>query len=276
MRAFDLNDRGMRSICNDWELREVSVARRAGRIAGDKASIGGKMEFFDFGTIFFLVAAVVIFFQLRNVLGRRTGSERPPFDPYTAGRTREKDGAAAPENVVSLPRKRSASEVEEAYKPIDAFARPGTDLNKGLRAIKDADPSFDPKAFVDGAKMAYEMIVMAYADGDRKTLKNLLSRDVYDGFVTAIAERETRSEKIQSSFVGIDKADIVSAEMKGSEAHVTLRIVSELISATRNLAGDVVDGDPETVAEVKDVWTFARDTRSRDPNWKLVATEAED
>ena len=124
--------------------------------------------------------------------------------------------------------------------------------------------------------MAYEMIVMAYADGDRKTLKNLLSREVYDGFVAAIADREAKSEKIQSSFVGIDKADIVSAEMKGSEAHVTLRIVSELISATRNKAGEVIDGDPETVAEVKDVWTFARDTRSRDPNWKLVATEAED
>jgi predicted lipid-binding transport protein (Tim44 family) len=250
--------------------------KAAGGAAGDKGPIGGKMEFFDFGTIFFLVAAVVIFFQLRNVLGRRTGNERPPFDPYTAGRTREKDGAAAPENVVSLPRKRTASETEEAYKAIDAFAKPGTDLNKGLRAIKDADLSFDPKGFVDGAKMAYEMIVMAYADGDRKTLKNLLSREVYDGFVAAIAERENRSEKIQSSFVGIDKADIVSAEMKGSEAHVTLRIVSELISATRNLAGDVVDGDPETVAEVKDVWTFSRDTRSRDPNWKLVATEAED
>ena len=124
--------------------------------------------------------------------------------------------------------------------------------------------------------MAYEMIVMAYADGDRKTLKNLLSREVYDGFVQAISDRESRSEKIQSSFVGINKADIVSAEMKGGEAHVTLRIVSELISATRDGAGAVIDGDPETVAEVKDVWTFARDTRSRDPNWKLVATEAED
>lgn len=124
--------------------------------------------------------------------------------------------------------------------------------------------------------MAYEMIVMAYADGDRKTLKNLLSRDVYDGFVQAISDREARSEKIQSSFVGIDKANIVAAEMKGSEAHVTLRIISELISATRNKAGEVIDGDPETVAEVKDVWTFARDTRSKDPNWKLVATEEED
>jgi predicted lipid-binding transport protein (Tim44 family) len=233
------------------------------------------MGFFDFGTIFFLVAAVVIFFQLRNVLGRRTGSERPPFDPYTAGRTR--DDAQKPENVVSLPRKRAPGEPAiDAYAAIDAFAKPDTDLNKGLRAIKDADASFDPKTFADGAKMAYEMIVMAYADGDRKTLKNLLSREVYDGFVAAIGDRDAKSEKIQSSFVGIDKADIVSAEMKGSEAHITLRIVSELISATRDKAGAVIDGDPETVAEVKDVWTFARDTRSRDPNWKLVATEEED
>ena len=159
---------------------------------------------------------------------------------------------------------------------IDAVASPTSELNKGMRAIKDADPSFEPKSFVDGAKMAYEMIVMAYADGDRKTLKTLLSREVFDGFVAAISEREGRSEKIQSSFVGIDKADIVSAEMKGGEAHVTLRIVSELISATRNNAGEVIDGDPETVAEVKDVWTFARDTRSKDPNWKLVATEEEE
>ncbi|MER9970674.1 Tim44/TimA family putative adaptor protein [Mesorhizobium sp. M0060] len=228
------------------------------------------MGFFDFGTIFFLIAAVVIFFQLRNVLGRRTGNERPPFDPYTAGRKNDKDAAQKPENVVSLPRKRLAGEpAADAYVAIDAFAKPDTDLNRGLRAIKDNDPTFDPKTFVDGAKMAY-------ADGDRKTLKNLLSREVYDGFVAAIGDREAKAEKIQSSFVGIDKADIVSAEMKGSEAHITLRIVSELISATRDKAGAVIDGDPETVAEVKDVWTFARDARSRDPNWKLVATEEED
>jgi predicted lipid-binding transport protein (Tim44 family) len=235
------------------------------------------MEFFDFGTLFFLVAAVVIFFQLRNVLGRRTGNERPPFDPYTAGRS-AKDAPAKPsENVVSLPRKRAPGEpaTEDAYASIDAFEKPGSDLNKGLRAIKDADPSFEPKTFVEGAKMAYEMIVMAYADGDRKTLKNLLSREVFDGFVAAIADREQRAEKVESSFVGIDKIAIVSADMKGGEAHLTLRIVSELISATRDKAGEVIDGDPETVAEVKDVWTFARDTRSKDPNWKLVATEEE-
>ncbi|MBO6717135.1 MAG: Tim44 domain-containing protein [Rhizobiaceae bacterium] len=234
------------------------------------------MEFFDFGTIFFLVAAVVIFFQLRNVLGRRTGNERPPFDPYTASRSREQDKSAPPENVVSLPRRKDAADAPDVYADIDAVAKPDTDLNKGLRAIRDAEPDFEPKSFIEGAKLAYEMIVMAYADGDRRTLKNLLSRDVYDGFVAAISDRESRSEKIQSSFVGIDKADIVSAEMKGTEAHITLRIVSELISATLDKGGEVIDGDPETVAEVKDVWTFARDTRSSDPNWKLVATEAED
>lgn len=237
------------------------------------------MEFFDFGTIFFLVAAVVIFIQLRNVLGRRTGNERPPFDPYTAARTRAAEAARQEktDTVVSLPRRSKASaDSEQKYVAIDAAAPVGTDLNKGLRAIKDADPSFDPNSFVEGAKLAYEMIVMAYADGDRRALKNLLSREVYEGFVAAIDEREKRAEKIESSFVGIDKATIVAAEMKGSEAHVTLRIVSELISATRDGAGTIIDGDPETVAEVKDVWTFARDTRSRDPNWKLVATEAEE
>jgi predicted lipid-binding transport protein (Tim44 family) len=256
--------------------RAGKPSARAPRASGPIRQLAVTMEFFDFGTIFFLIAAVVIFFQLRNVLGRRTGNERQPFDPYTAGRTRKDEAPAGNDKVVSLPRRKSGEEQPSVYADIDAAAPAGTPLNTGMRAIRDADPSFEPKGFVEGAKMAYEMIVMAYADGDRRTLKNLLSREVYDGFVAAIAEREQRSEKIQSSFVGIDKAEIVNAEMKGTEAHVTLRIVSELISATLDKSGAVIDGDPETVAEVKDVWTFARDTRSKDPNWKLVATEAED
>lgn len=233
------------------------------------------MDSYNIITILFLIAAVVIFLQLRNVLGRRTGNERRPFDPYTAARTQDNDAAKTPDNVVSLPRKHAAGEAPaDIYKAIDSVAGPGSELNKGLRAIKDADSGFDPKIFINGAKMAYEMIVMAFAEGDRKTLKNLLSREVFEGFDAAIADRESRSEKIQSSFVGIDKAEFVSAEMKGSEAHVTLRIVCELVSATRDSTGTVIDGDPEAVAEVRDVWTFARDVQSRDPNWKLVATEA--
>ncbi|GGA90546.1 calcium-binding protein [Brucella endophytica] len=236
------------------------------------------MEFFDFGTIFFFVAAVIIFLQLRNVLGRRTGNERPPYDPY-APRTNDPAKSAPAnangDNVVSLPR-RTAEPAEKDFTDIDAIAPAGTPLNDGLRAIRAADPSFEPKRFLEGAKMAYEMIVTSFAEGDRKALKTLLAKDVYDGFVAAIDEREKKGETIKSSFVGINKADISGAGMKGGEANVTMRIVSQMISATMDKDGNVVDGDPDAVVEIKDVWTFARDTRSRDPNWKLVATEAED
>ncbi|MBB3611513.1 putative lipid-binding transport protein (Tim44 family) [Rhizobium sp. BK602] len=225
-------------------------------------------------TIFFLVAAVLIFFQLRSVLGRRTGNEKPPRDLY--GSSDPAAGPNAPDagKVVTLPR-RDAADEEDRFAAIDAFTPAGTPLNDSLRELNKADPSFNPKEFVNGARMAYEMIVMAFADGDRKALKGLLSREVYEGFDAAIAEREARGEKVKSTFVGIDKADIVSAEMKEAEAFVTLRIVSQMISATYDKAGTLIDGDAEAVAEISDVWTFARDSRSRDPNWKLVATESE-
>ncbi|MEL4377700.1 Tim44/TimA family putative adaptor protein [Brucella cytisi] len=231
------------------------------------------MEFFDFGTIFFFIAAVIIFLQLRNVLGRRTGSEKPPFDPYTSARSADAAPASGEtDNVVSLPRRPG----EKDFTAIDKAAPVGTPVNDGMRAIYAADPSFDPAGFVEGVKIAYEMIVMSFADGDRKVLKNLLSKDVFEGFVSAIDDRETRGESVRSSFVGIDKAEIAGAEMKGSEAHVTVNIVSQMISSTFDKEGKLIDGDPENVLEIKDLWTFARDTRSRDPNWKLVATEAED
>jgi predicted lipid-binding transport protein (Tim44 family) len=229
------------------------------------------MGSFDFITLFFLVAAVIIFLQLRSVLGKRTGNERPPVDPYSP---RE----AAPETtgkVVQLPRRDGTGEDISRYADIDAFTKAGTPLNDALRRMSDADPSFDPQEFVNGAKMAYEMIVMAFADGDRKTLKGLLSREVYEGFDAAISERESKGEVVKSTFVGIEKADMVHAETKDSEANITLRIISQLISATYDKSGAIIDGDAEAVSEVNDLWTFSRDIRSRDPNWKLIATESE-
>jgi predicted lipid-binding transport protein (Tim44 family) len=123
--------------------------------------------------------------------------------------------------------------------------------------------------------MAYEMIVMAFADGDRKTLKNLLSKEVYDGFNAAITERESRGEVVKSTFVGTEKIDITHASIRDSEEQITLRIISQLISATYDKEGKLIDGDAENVSEVDDIWTFSRDIRSRDPNWKLIATESE-
>jgi predicted lipid-binding transport protein (Tim44 family) len=235
------------------------------------------MQYLDFGTLIFIVAAIFIFLRLRNVLGTRTGHEKPPYNPFANRDTATSEKPANDgDNVVALPRRKTDADSADTFADLDGLAPVGTPFNAALRSIREKDPSFVPAKFTDGAKLAYEMIVLAFADGDRKTLKNLLAKDVNDGFVAALDEREKRGEKVQSSFVGIKSAKIVDAELKGSEANLTLRIASEIITATIGKDGAVIDGDPETVTEVTDVWTFARDLKSRDPNWKLAATEADD
>ena len=227
----------------------------------------------DIVTIFFLVAAVVIFIQLRNVLGRRTGNEKPPHDPYSRRESAEARPVADKAAPVAVGR--DVGDAPNPYASADTFTSAGSDLNKGIRSVIDADASFNPTEFMKGARAAYEMIVMAFAEGDRNSLKNLLSREVYEGFEAAIKDREAKGERMNSTFVGINKADMLNAAVKGTEAFVTVRVVSQLISATYDKQGSLIDGHPEEVAEVKDIWTFARDTRSRDPNWKLVGTESE-
>jgi len=170
-----------------------------------------------------------------------------------------------------------AAPVAEAVEPSERWkgvAEPGTPIAQGLDAIVAEDPTFDLKHFLAGARAAYEMIVTAYAEGDRRSLKNLLSRDVYEGFDAAIREREAKGETAESRFVSIDKSDITAADLKGRTVQITVRFVSQLVSLTRDRNGAVIDGSPDKVTDVTDVWTFARDLSSRDPNWKLVATEA--
>ncbi len=232
---------------------------------------------FDIYTIIFLALAVFIFLRLRSVLGQRTGRERPPSNPnpYSV-----REGArSGGDNVVALPGRTGETPPRpaEAVEPSDRWkgvAEAGSGVAAGLDAIVRADRSFDANQFIQGARSAYEMIVTAYAEGDRRSLKNLLSKEVYDGFETAIREREERGEIVETRFVSIDKSEVTGAEQRGQTAHVTMRFVSQLISATRDRAGVVIDGNAEKVSDVTDVWTFARDVSSRDPNWKLVATEA--
>jgi predicted lipid-binding transport protein (Tim44 family) len=234
-------------------------------------------DVFDIYTIIFLALAVFIFLRLRSVLGQRTGRERPPYDPYSA---REPVRPAA-EKVVALPNRTAEPTPAKPVEPVESpserwkgVAEAGSALAASLDAIAEADANFDAKHFLTGARAAYEMIVNAYAEGDRRTLKNLLGRDVYDGFENAISAREKRSETVESRFVSIDNADITAAELRGRNAQVTVRFQSKLVSATRDKDGNVIDGNAERVTDITDVWTFARDLGSRDPNWKLVATEA--
>ncbi len=231
---------------------------------------------FDIYTIIFLALAVFIFLRLRSVLGQRTGRERPPYDPYSA---RDAVRPAPGDKVVVLPGRTpdASQKAAEPVEPVDRWkgvAESGSVLAGGLDAIAHTDPNFDAKSFLGGARAAYEMIVSAYAAGDRRQLRGLLEREVYDGFESAIVERESRGETVETRFVSIDRADIIGAELRGSSAQVTVRFVSQLISVTHDRSGAVTDGAPDKVTEVTDVWTFSRDISSRDPNWKLVSTEA--
>ncbi|MGZ8322710.1 MAG: Tim44/TimA family putative adaptor protein [Rhodoplanes sp.] len=217
-----------------------------------------------------------IFLRLRSVLGQRTGRERPPYDPFSA---RDAVRNAPSEKVVALPPRSpdSVAKPAEPSEPADRWkdiSPPGSLAADGLQTIVAQDKSFDPQHFLTGARAAYEMIVTAFADGDRRALKNLLSKEVYDGFEAAIREREAQNYRAETRFVSIDTCEIIGAELRAKTAQITLRFVSQLISVTRDRSGKVVDGNPEKVTEVTDVWTFARDVSSRDPNWKLVATEA--
>jgi predicted lipid-binding transport protein (Tim44 family) len=232
---------------------------------------------FDIYTIIFLALAVFIFLRLRSVLGQRTGRERPPYDPYSA---REPVRPAPEKKVVSLPKRPSEAAVATLAEPAapaerwKGVAKPNSPLAAGLDSVAAADSTFDPQHFLAGARTAYEMIVNAYAEGDRRTLKGLLGREVYDGFDASIGAREKRGEIVENRFVSIDHAEITSAEQRGKTAQVTVRFQSKLVTVTRDKNGNVVDGNAEKLTDVNDVWTFARDTSSRDPNWKLVATEA--
>jgi len=230
----------------------------------------------DIYTIIFLALAVFIFLRLRSVLGQRTGSERPPYDraaPNVLQRTQDNN------NVVPMPGavidQSPLAPTADVAPPTDRWkdiAAPGTPIAAGLDAIAVQDSSFDPRHFLSGARGAYEMIVLAFANGDRRALKDLLSSEVYDGFDAVIKDREKHEQKTETRFVSIDKAELVSAEARDRAAQLTVRFVSQMISVTRDKTGAIVDGNPDKVADITDVWTFARDTSSRDPNWKLVGT----
>lgn len=228
------------------------------------------MAFLDI--ILLAMVAAFLVFRLRSVLGKRTGNERPPHDPY-AGRDGATPGRADPPEgrddgtVVSLPDRSGPTEA-----PSDI--PDGSPAAEGLAAIQAADSAFAVSEFLEGVRMAFEMIVTSFANGDRETLRPLLSDEVYENFAGAIVERETRSETMEMTLVGIREAEVLEASMDGRVAFVTAKIVSEQIEVLRDAAGEPISGDPTHVSTVTDIWTFARNTRSRNPNWTLVATEA--
>ncbi|MGH6912653.1 MAG: Tim44/TimA family putative adaptor protein [Geminicoccales bacterium] len=213
--------------------------------------------------LFFAMVAAFIALRLRSVLGRRTGHERRRGNGF--GGPRANGGT---DNVVALP-DRSGGKVEQEAGVSDVT---DANLKGGLTQIRLADHRFELQSFLAGASSAFEMIVEAFAGGDKNALRPLLADEVYEGFAHAIDERQAAGQTLDTQLIAVRKAEVVEAGMQGSMARVLVRFTSEQVNILRDAEGKPVDGDPGTAEEVVDLWTFERDTRSSDPNWALVET----
>jgi predicted lipid-binding transport protein (Tim44 family) len=213
--------------------------------------------------LFFAMVAAFIALRLRSVLGRRTGHERRRMGGL--GRPRP-NGAA--DNVVALPdRSPSQAEADAAFVDLAEGS-----VKAGLTQIRMADAGFDLQQFLAGARAAFEMIVEAYAAGDKATLRPLLADDVYRGFDGAIDQRQAAAQTLETQLTAVPAVEVVGAKMEASRARVTVRFKSEQINLLKDVEGKIDEGDPQTAEEVVDLWTFERDTASSDPNWTLVET----
>lgn len=219
---------------------------------------------FQFLDILLLGAiAGFIALRLRAVLGQRTGHEQQRRQQNGSGESPADTGEAA-DNVIPLPRRDEDAPEAAALPPAQQYPE--------LAKILAADPHFDAADFMEGAKAAYEMIVTAFAASDKQALKSMLSREVFADFEQVIDDRARKGELQETTFVGLKNASFADSQVNGRIGEVTVKFESELISVTRDRNGVVVAGDPSRVDSVTDIWTFARDLRSRDPNWTLVAT----
>ncbi len=225
--------------------------------------MSGGFEYFDI--ILFAMIAAFLVYRLGSVLGKRTGHEQQGREPFGRIAGKELSVETGNDNVVAIPARETPAQEEE----------PDTPLGAALTQIKLADSSFTRKHFLEGSRAAFEMVITAFALGDMKTLRSLLSQEVYDNFADAIRSREHANQTRETTLVGIDVAEIVEAKFEDKRyAFVTVKYISQQVNATRDEAHNVVDGDPNAIEKVTDIWTFHRDTRSSDPNWKLVATRS--
>jgi len=214
---------------------------------------------FDPTILVFAALAAFVLWRLSSVLGVRV--ERDPAPEHAPRR----GPVPPPAPPVATPTPVAAS---DRWTPL---AEPGSAAWAGLDAVAAADPAFSAKDFADGARRAYEMIVQAFAKGDRPTLERLLSKEVFDNFAGVIAAREARGETEETAVVAIESVTVEAARGDRDSAEIVLRIVARLMRMRRDKAGEELEGSGRT-ERVVDIWTFARAPHSPDPNWKLVAT----
>lgn len=223
--------------------------------------MSGNLGFLDI--ILFAMLAAFLIYRLGSVLGKRTGNEQQRPDIFGAGANPDE---GQDDNVISLP--------DRSPDPENEMTEPVSPLDAAITQIKLADRSFDEEGFVSGARAAFEMVVDSFASGDTDTLQSLLSDDVYENFAAAISDRVSKDQTHETTMVAFDVTEIIEAEMEGRNALVTVKYVSDQVNVTRDSEGEIVDGDPSAVTRITDIWTFARDVSSSNPNWVLIATRS--
>jgi len=217
---------------------------------------------FPIDLILFAMVAAFLVLRLRGVLGKRTGYERPPQAPgVPEARAARVEGTA--EDL-------APARVSGARRSLPASQSPA---GQALAQIAGIDPSFEPNGFLDGAEGAFRMVVGAFAQGDRQTLRALLSDETYGGFEQAVAGRETAGESQRTEVRSMHEIAIEGAELRGTIADVIVRFVSDQVNMTTGRGGEIVAGS-DAITEVIDIWTFQRDLSAKDPTWKLMATRS--
>ncbi|SHJ04134.1 Tim44/TimA family putative adaptor protein [Wenxinia saemankumensis] len=203
--------------------------------------------------------AIFLILRLRSVLGTREGFEKPPQV--------DRDDPAP---------KRHDFEVIEGGPDRDIVDHvpEGSDAAAALARMKQADRSFSLSEFLQGARGAYEMILMAFERDDLAAVKPYISDEIYQAFAEVVEERKAKGLKVEATFVGLGEITVKDAtwDEATKEAEITVRFAGELTSVVRDASGQIVEGDPTAIRRQRDVWTFARTMGSADPNWTLVAT----
>ena len=216
----------------------------------DRSGVVGAMDVLQL--MFFAGLAVFLGVKLYTTLGKPTGRS-----PEEHAREDAERRAARPEPVQNAPRPIPVSE---------AFAGPA---GEGLLAIAQADRSFDPDEFLSGAKQAYSMIVLAYANGDKESLGNLLTKRVLTAYEASISARERAGHTVTTEIERVAKAAIVEASLNDNQARVRVAFTAEIATETKDQKGQRVEGDLNVLKTVDEVWSFERDIDSENPNWRL-------
>jgi predicted lipid-binding transport protein (Tim44 family) len=229
--------------------------------------------------IIYAVIALVIAYRLYTILGERHGGERPRANPFSQNpvKTDPRPGAKSgtpkrdDEDVLAFPLSPAADRGEANPLALGAVGPAPDSLAGALYSISEADLSFEEKSFLKGARVAFEMIVHSFAAGERDSLKNLVAARLYEAFDRAIAAREAAGEKLDMKMLSLREAQILSARMEGSVAFIAVQFISDQNKVTTDRDGNSKDSGVE---QLTDIWTFRRDTQSRDPNWMLAETKA--